>query len=725
MLKYSGIVESVIFRNEDNGYSVLSVKPDDGRSFTAVGTIPFADQGDRLSLEGEWTEHSAYGSQFKVASFSFCAPEGRDALEKYLASGLIKGIGDKMAHEIVRHFGADTLSVLDTHPERLLEVNGIGKKKASGIIASYTERRDAQNAIMYFLSIGISPGIAGRIYAQYKADAILVAKLDPYRLADEIRGIGFRIADRIALSQGYAMNDERRLSSGVKYVLEEAMNNEGHTCLPESELLIQAGQILEADIEDVLRAVSAMILKNELVCDRLNDDDFIFLKRAYECEADIALRLKYLLINGESSGSESIQVPEALSDGTVLSEAQKDALRVALGHPVSVITGGPGTGKTTLIRGLIDLVPSLFSVALTAPTGRAAKRMSEATGRDALTIHRLLEYGQHGSEGFARNEDKPLKASVVIVDEMSMVDIFLMRALLKALRPGSRLVMVGDSDQLPSVGAGNVLKDMIQSGKVPLVKLSEVFRQSAQSEIVMNAHRINRGEMPVMNGKGSDFFIEKAETASVAAQGAVELVMKRLPAYKGFDALKDIQVMAPMKKGDAGVNALNFLLQRSLNPPGNRPFVKRGETCFYRGDKVMQTRNDYSIGWTRANEEGEGVFNGDIGYVTQIDPQEIRLSVCFEDGRLAVYEKDMLEDLELAYCMSVHKSQGSEFPCVVLPLISGPPLLMTRNLLYTAVTRARRLVVIIGRPGCVKQMVLNDHTQARYSSLCERLKRAL
>ena len=381
MLKYSGIVESVIFRNEDNGYSVLSVKPDDGRSFTAVGTIPFADQGDRLSLEGEWTEHSAYGSQFKVASFSFCAPEGRDALEKYLASGLIKGIGDKMAHEIVRHFGADTLSVLDTHPERLLEVNGIGKKKASSIIASYTERRDAQNAIMYFLSIGISPGIAGRIYAQYKADAILVAKLDPYRLADEIRGIGFRIADRIALSQGYAMNDERRLSSGVKYVLEEAMNNEGHTCLPESELLAQAGQILEADSEDVLRAVSAMILKNELVCDRLNDDDFIFLKRAYECEADIALRLKYLLINGESSGSESIQVPEALSDGTVLSEAQKDALRVALGHPVSVITGGPGTGKTTLIRGLIDLVPSLSSVALCPHrAGRQAHERSHGPG---------------------------------------------------------------------------------------------------------------------------------------------------------------------------------------------------------------------------------------------------------------------------------------------------------------------------------------------------------
>ena len=722
MSQYRGLIKEIIFRNEENGYTVLTVKPEHGESFTAVGIIPFAAEGDYVEMTGEWTQHGTYGQQFRVSVFQFCQPEGTDALEKYLGSGAISGIGAEMARRIIRHFGADTLKVLDSQPERLIEVSGIGKKKAKQILVSYMEKRDSQNALMYFMSLGISPSVAKKICDVYRQDAVIITRTEPYRLAEEIRGIGFRTADRIALAEGYSLNDERRIRSGIKYVLGESLNNDGHTFLPEDIFVKQAADILSVPEDDIGVMETRMVMNNEIICETNENGNAVYLKKAYECETDIAVRLSRMLRASGNVQPSEVRVPEQLSDGTVLSQTQIEALKTALGGKITVITGGPGTGKTTLIRGIIDIMRSKGTTLLCAPTGRAAKRMSEATGREAKTIHRLLEYGQGEEEAFARNENDPLKCDIVIVDETSMVDIFLMRALLKALPPNAKLILTGDADQLPSVGAGNVLKDLIFSGAVPVVRLTEVFRQSKQSAIVMNAHRINHGEMPVLNASGSDFFMEKTPDAASAARSVVELVERRLPAYMGFDPMRDIQVMAPMKKGDIGVQALNRLLQDRLNPLNGRKQLIRGDFAFRVGDKVMQTKNDYNLGWYKGGESGEGVFNGDIGYIIRVDPEESTLTVRFDDDREALYEKEMIEELDLAYCMSVHKSQGSEFNCVVMPLISGSPMLMTRNLLYTAVTRAKRLVVLTGRLECVRAMVRNDHIQARYSSLGERLR---
>ena len=722
MSQYRGLIKEIIFRNEENGYTILTVKPEHGESFTAVGIIPFAAEGDYVEMTGEWTQHGTYGQQFRVSVFQFCQPEGTDALEKYLGSGAISGIGAEMARRIIRHFGADTLKVLDSQPERLIEVSGIGKKKAKQILVSYMEKRDSQNALMYFMSLGISPSVAKKICDVYRQDAVIITRTEPYRLAEEIRGIGFRTADRIALAEGYSLNDERRIRSGIKYVLGESLNNDGHTFLPEDIFVKQAADILSVPEDDIGVMETRMVMNNEIICETNENGNAVYLKKAYECETDIAVRLSRMLRASGNVQPSEVRVPEQLSDGTVLSQTQIEALKTALGGKITVITGGPGTGKTTLIRGIIDIMRSKGTTLLCAPTGRAAKRMSEATGREAKTIHRLLEYGQGEEEAFARNENDPLKCDIVIVDETSMVDIFLMRALLKALPPNAKLILTGDADQLPSVGAGNVLKDLIFSGAVPVVRLTEVFRQSKQSAIVMNAHRINHGEMPVLNASGSDFFMEKTPDAASAARSVVELVERRLPAYMGFDPMRDIQVMAPMKKGDIGVQALNRLLQDRLNPLNGRKQLIRGDFAFRVGDKVMQTKNDYNLGWYKGGESGEGVFNGDIGYIIRVDPEESTLTVRFDDDREALYEKEMIEELDLAYCMSVHKSQGSEFNCVVMPLISGSPMLMTRNLLYTAVTRAKRLVVLTGRLECVRAMVRNDHIQARYSSLGERLR---
>ena len=720
MVEYSAVVEEIVFRNEENGYSVLSVRPEDGRPFTAVGIVPFVEEGDNVRLTGEWAEHRDYGKQLKVTSFSIIEPEGRDAIKKFLASGVIRGVGPDTANRIVKQFGADTMNVLDAHPERLTEVPGIGPRKAEMILVSYLEKRESRTALMYFLNLGMTPTMAHKLWTAYGRDAMLITRSDPYRLADDIKGIGFAIADSIALKQGYAKNDDRRIRSGIKFVLNESVNGEGNTYLPMDTLMERSSSILGVLPEEIDVCMRTMLLKRDIISEEDGEGkQCVFLRSVYEAECDVARILTVL--GSKNTRLASADIGEVDMDGILLSPKQMEALEAAVTHPVTVITGGPGTGKTTLIKGILSVFACKKSVALCAPTGRAAKRMSEATGREAMTIHRLLEY-QEG--GFQKNEDELLKVDAVIVDEMSMVDIFLMRALLKALRPGTMLIMTGDVDQLPSVGAGNVLKDIILSGAVEVVRLTEVYRQSEMSAIVMNAHRINRGEMPVTNAKGSDFFIEHVQDAAAALKSVRELITRRLPGFMPLDPLKDIQVMAPMKKGDVGVYALNTMLQEVLNPlAGRRQFV-RGDSCFRVGDKVIQTKNDYSMKWRRGFEDGEGVFNGDIGYITDLDFTENTFTVTFDDDRVAVYDRDSIENIELAYCMSIHKSQGSEFPCVVLPLLAGPPMLLSRNLLYTAVTRAKKLVVIVGRDSCVMQMVNNKRESTRYSSLCRRLAEA-
>ena len=537
--------------------------------------------------------------------------------------------------------------------------------------------------------------------------------------------MGFKTADRMALAMGFSLSSEFRLQSGLRYALSEAANASGHMYLPLTILVERARQMLGADEDLIDNALRALILSGGLEAEDMDGETAVYLPWYHEAETDAAFRLTRLLRSFEGGGEAGLAeraVAEVEEEEAMrLCAEQREAVEAVEREGVLIITGGPGTGKTTTLKCILRLLDELGGAELCAPTGRAAKRMSEATGRPARTIHRLLEYA--GEEGrFLRNEQEPLDCAAVVVDEMSMVDIFLFRALLRALRPGTRLVMVGDKDQLPSVGAGNVLKDMLESGAVPSVTLTEVFRQAASSMIVRNAHRINRGEYPEVRTRDTDFFLERKESMRAAVDSVVQLVTTRLPRYLGVDPLRGIQVMAPMKRMDAGVYALNAVLQQAINPsaPGKRE-LRRGEMVFREGDKVMQVKNNYDMGWTRGMEHGLGVFNGDIGYVAAADPHNEELTVAFDDGREALYALADLEELELAYCMSVHKSQGSEFDCVVLPLVSGPRLLMTRNLLYTAVTRARRLVVVVGREACMRAMVDNNYIDRRFSALDERL----
>lgn len=725
MPAFEGIVEEIVFRNEENGWTVMSLKPDKGHAFTVVGVLPFLCEGESVRVEGEWVEHRDYGRQLRAEKYESIRPNGKNAVEKYLASGIISGVGPATAKLLIKRFGEKTLEIMEDEPWRLTEIEGIGVKRAQLITESF-EKQKQSRALMVFLSgLGFTPPVALKIRKKYGDLAEEIIKSDPYRLADEVPGVGFQTADSIALSLGFSPNDERRLRSGVRYALTDAVSSGGHTYLPRETLVRESARLLGASREPIERAIVQLTLKGDVIQERACGDDAVYLRALYEAESDVAVRMMRLLaadsrdeLPDETLDNEISRYEE--SESMRLSDLQRDAVKLAVNRCVTVITGGPGTGKTTLIKCLLCLSKRFGQTELCAPTGRAAKRMTEATGHEARTIHRMLEYS--ADEGtFKKCPEDPLKAKTVIVDETSMVDIFLMRSLLRALKPGTRLVLTGDADQLPSVGAGNVLGDLIASGEVPVVKLTEVFRQAEQSAIVTNAHRINRGEMPVSNRKGTDFYMERVGTAEQAAQSALNLVKTRLPGYFGFDALRDIQVMTPMKKGEAGVYAMNRRLQEALNPGNGKPQLSRGNDYFRPGDKVMQIKNDYDLEWTRDGEDGKGVFNGDIGFVTELDEEEKSLTVEFDDGRCAEYSAELLEELELAYCMSVHKSQGSEFQAVVIPLVSGPPMLLTRNLLYTAVTRARKLVVITGREDCVRAMVNNDHVAARYSSLRERL----
>ena len=725
MARFEGVVEKISYRNDENGFTVAQVKLESGERLAAVGAMPMLLAGERAAFEGELVEHREYGRQIRVSWVESIRPESLDGIEKYLASGMIRGVGPATARLIVESFGPRTLDVLESEPQRLTEVPGIGEKRAAMIAASFLEHNQMRGAMMFLQKYGLTPAMAARVYRAYGERTESVARENPYRLADEVEGVGFKTADRMALAMGFSLSSEFRLQSGLRYALNEAANASGHMYLPLTILVERARQMLGADEDLIDNALRALILSGGLEAEDIDGETAVYLPWYHEAETDAAFRLTRLLRSFEGGGEAGLAehaVAEVEEEEAMrLCAEQREAVEAVEREGVLIITGGPGTGKTTTLKCILRLLDDLGGAELCAPTGRAAKRMSEATGRPARTIHRLLEYA--GEEGrFLRNEQEPLDCAAVVVDEMSMVDIFLFRALLRALRPGTRLVMVGDKDQLPSVGAGNVLKDMLESGAVPSVTLTEVFRQAASSMIVRNAHRINRGEYPEVRTRDTDFFLERKESMRAAVDSVVQLVTTRLPRYLGVDPLRGIQVMAPMKRMDAGVYALNAVLQQAINPsaPGKRE-LRRGEMVFREGDKVMQVKNNYDMGWTRGMEHGLGVFNGDIGYVAAADPHNEELTVAFDDGREALYALADLEELELAYCMSVHKSQGSEFDCVVLPLVSGPRLLMTRNLLYTAVTRARRLVVVVGREACMRAMVDNNYIDRRFSALDRRL----
>ena len=718
------VIEETVFRNEENGYSVVQARA--GRDkVMVVGALPALAAGEQVLLQGNWTEHPQYGRQWKATGCEIRKPTTLLGIERYLGSGLIRGVGPATARLLVQEFGKMTLDILSEHPERLTEVQGIGKKRAEQLAQSFREQYAAREAMVFLQSYGVSPHLAVKISRVYGANAQRKIRENPYRLIDDLEGVGFLTADRIALSLGIPMDSEYRLRSGLKYALQEAANGEGHTFLPRETLLDRAARGLRVTRELLERPLDTLLFAREIIALDLDGTDAMMLSPYFYAEKEIARYLKLLLGTSQTSIQPAVQRQirdfEA-ANAIRFSENQRKAVSEAVSRGLLVITGGPGTGKTTIINCILSLLGG--DVLLAAPTGRAAKRMSEATGHEAKTLHRLLEFA--GEEGkFLRDEQNPLDCSCVIVDEMSMVDVFLMRSLLRAIRPGCRLILVGDADQLPSVGAGNVLGDILKSGVIPSVRLTDIFRQSEESLIVLNAHRINHGENPILNQKGSDFFFERHYQPEETAQAIVGLCQSRLPAFLGTrDPAKDIQVLSPTKKTGAGVRQLNALLQAALNPPEARKReILYGETIFRLGDKVMHVKNNYQLPWKDDDgTEGEGVFNGDVGFVTQVDSQDRVVTVRYDDERTVEYDYQQLEELELAYCLSVHKSQGSEFPCVVMPVVGGPPRLLTRNLFYTALTRARKLVVLVGREECIAAMVKNNHIAARFTTLTERLR---
>ena len=721
---WEAVVEETVFRNEENGYSVISVRAGK-ETCTAVGILPPLTPGEQLLLTGTWVDHPHYGRQFKCTGCQIRKPTSLLGIERFLSSGLIKGVGEATARLLVNAFGEDTLDAM-TDVDRLKQLKGISEKRARMIAASFAEQYGVRRNMIFLQSYGISPALAMKIAKAYGERTEEVMRSNPYRMVDDVEGAGFLTADRIALSMGIARDSGFRLRSGMKYLLQEASVSAGHTYLPRETLLRRAAEMLNSTPEALENHLNALLLDRELVLSRIGEEDCVFLSSMYYCETETAMRLLKILETAPEKDDRGVL--RAIGEyerghGMTFSPLQKQAVLSAVEKGVLVITGGPGTGKTTIINCILSLLSAEGKVLLAAPTGRAAKRMSEATGEDAKTIHRLLEYSGE-EQRFLRNQDNPLKCACVIVDEMSMVDIFLMRSLLRALRGGTRLILVGDADQLPSVGAGNVLRDILASGAVRSVRLTDIYRQSAESMIVMNAHRINQGEMPVLNRKGSDFFFDRRLNQDEAARTIVSLCSARLPAYLNLkDGFHAIQVMAPAKKGPCGVIALNRLLQDTFNPERpRRPQIVFGDQVFRPGDKVMHIKNDYQLAWTTdSGEDGEGVFNGDVGFVTDVDAEDHSLTVRYDDERNVTYEYGQLEELELAYCISVHKSQGSEFPAVVMPVTGGPKMLLTRNLFYTALTRARELVVLVGSERVIEEMVGNNYITVRYTALCQRI----
>lgn len=732
MEQISGYVDHIIFQNSDNGYTVLELACG-GDMITCVGMLMGLTDGMNVELEGDYTEHPSYGRQFKAARYIEKTPEDELAIERYLGSGAIRGVGAALAARIVRRFGKDTFRIIEEEPERLAEVKGISERKAQEISVQVEEKRALRSAMLFLQQYGITLALAVKIYNTYGEEIYSILQKNPYRLADDIDGVGFRIADEIASKVGIRTDSDFRIRSGLIYCLQQAAG-EGHTYLPENRLYQRAAELLGVSAEALEKNVMDLSVERKLVKKQGQDGVHIYATVFYNMEANVAFRLKQLNVSMDVSEAHVGKCIDRIekTTGMQLAEHQRQAVLAAASEGVLVITGGPGTGKTTTIDSIIhyfDLEGLDFLLA--APTGRAAKRMSETTGYEARTIHRLLELGGEDAAGFGRDEGNPLEADAVIIDEMSMVDLPLMNALLKAITPGTRLILVGDVNQLPSVGPGRVLKDIIISGELPVVELTEIFRQAKESDIIVNAHRINRGEEVTLDNQSRDFFFLKRYDANKIINVTLQLVLQKMPKYVNASPM-DIQVLTPMRKGLLGVEQLNIVLQQYLNPPdASKSEKERAGGVFREGDKVMQTKNNYQLAWEVrsrygfAIEKGQGVFNGDMGIIRIIDSFAQSLTVEFEEGRMVEYPFGAIDELELAYAITIHKSQGSEYPAVVIPLMAGPRPLMNRNLLYTAVTRARSCVTLVGDDQVFRQMVENVQEQQRYSGLSARLKEAV
>ena len=727
----NGYVDHIIYRNADNGYTVLVMICDE-EEVTCVGTFSDIAEGENIEAHGNYNDHPTYGRQFAVKSFEEKAPKDEMAIERYLGSGAIKGVGIALAARIVRRFKSDTFRIIEEEPERLAEVKGISERKAMEIADQVNAKRDLRQAMIFLQQYGISTTLAVKIYNTYGQEIYGILKENPYRMADDVDGVGFRTADEIASRVGIRTDSDFRIRSGIQYALLQA-SNEGHTYLPMPELTQRASNLLQIEPEYIEKHYMNLAMDRKIIMRQAGNTTQIYASSFFYMEANTATMLKQLNANFNVPDIEIEERLRQIEKQTKmdLDEHQVEAVKEAVRNGLLVITGGPGTGKTTTINTIIRYFElEGMDIFLAAPTGRAAKRMSETTGFEARTIHRMLELngGMEGNAGFEKNEQNPLETDVIIIDEMSMVDISLMYALLKAIAAGTRLILVGDENQLPSVGPGNVLRDIIRSRCFPVVELTKIFRQASESDIVVNAHKINKGEQVQINNKSRDFFFLKRYDADIIIRVVIALIQEKLPRYVDAKPF-EIQVLTPMRKGLLGVERLNQILQRYLNPPEDGKSERAvGDRLFRTGDKVMQIRNNYQMEWEIRGrygvviEKGVGVFNGDTGILREINEFAETAEVEFEDGRFAMYSFKQLEELELAYAITIHKSQGSEYPAVILPLLSGPQMLLNRNLLYTAVTRARKCVTVVGNEETFAEMIRNEKQQKRYSALDERIR---
>lgn len=726
------VIDNIVYQNAENGYVICEVSSKEEGDFYAVGYMPTARPGESASLTGDWVNHPEYGEQFKVELYDTIMPKEETAIIKYLSSGVIKGVREATAKKLYEAFGDSVFDVLTNEPEKVEKIKGIGHDRAVTICKSFNEQRSVQNIVMFLQQYSISANTAIKIHKIFGSEAVSVIKENPYALANAVDGISFKTADAIAYNIGIPKNSPERIACGVVYYLREAAYTNGHAYLPRGVIKEHTVYNLDITETEAENAISELIADRDIILDKIDNNEVLYLYGMYHDEKYIANRVVEIATTESKYAISASRAEEEVDEferdnGIKLAKKQREAVVTALSSGFMVLTGGPGTGKTTTINAIISIMENLnIKVALAAPTGRAAKRMSQVTGRDAKTVHRLLGAQMVGNtHTFSRDEENPLDCDVIILDEASMVDTSLMASFLRAVKPGGRIILSGDSDQLPSVGAGNVLRDIIASGVVSTVKLSDIFRQSEESLIIVNAHKINNGEMPELGDRTRDFFFMKRANPSDVATTVTELYKSRLPKTYGLNPMSDIQILSPTKKGITGTVELNRILQMSINPPSqSKNEYKYGQTVFREGDKVMQTRNNYDIEYTTENgEDGVGIYNGDMGIVDSIHTQERYMIITFDDGKIIEYPFTSVEDLDLAYAITVHKSQGSEFSYVVIPLSTYMPMLMTRNLFYTAITRAKTMVILVGSDRIVENMTKNNTYTKRFTGLLDRLIR--